>query len=181
MSLINTTDRFGSLTKLLHWSIFILFVGQFFLVYRHEYFPKGSPERSLYMMLHESIGVCLLVMAILMIVVRQFGTRPIFPLTMSPFEILLAKATHFVLYVLILWQPLSGMLMSTLGGYKVPFFGWYEFPLFLQENKPLAEFLFNTHVWASYAIMGVVALHSFAALYHHFYKKDFVLKRMLLG
>jgi cytochrome b561 len=34
------------------------------------------------------------------------------------------------------------------------------------------------HSWIAILIIGLVSLHIFAALYHHYIKKDNVLKRM---
>ena len=67
MALANTKKEFGTLTKLLHWTIFALFVVQYFLVYRREYFPKNSPEKIQYILLHKSFGLCVLFLAVLMI------------------------------------------------------------------------------------------------------------------
>ena len=37
------------------------------------------------------------------------------------------------------------------------------------------------HQWLAYALFAVAALHAFAALYHHFVRRDSVLVRMLPG
>lgn len=180
MALKNSAEKFGSLTKILHWLIFFLFVTQYFLVYRREYFPKDSPEKLQYLLLHESIGFIVLVLALLMITWRHAGTRPLMPSNMSGFEKFLAKATHFLLYATMLIQPLSGFAMSQLGGYKPAFFG-YTLPILLAKNEQAGHIMYTTHVWCSYVIIGLVSLHVIGALYHHFLKKDKVFLRMLPG
>jgi cytochrome b561 len=177
MSLQNTPEKFGSLTKLLHWTIFLLFVIQYFLVYRREYFPKDSPEKLQYMLLHKSIGVVLLVLAVLMILWRYVGKRPP-PITTNALERIGAKLMHFLLYAAMLIMPLSGIGMSLYAGYSVSVFGWFNLPITLEKNEALGNLFYTTHVWSSYAVIGLVGLHVLAALFHHFIRKDEVLKRM---
>ncbi|MBS0286159.1 MAG: cytochrome b [Proteobacteria bacterium] len=175
----NTEERFGSLTKMLHWSIFLLFIGQFFLVYRREYFPKNSPEKLQYILLHESIGVVLLVLALFMIVWRHVGTRPVMPASMSTLHVKAAKLMHFLLYAVMLFQPISGIFMSQYAGYPVGVFGLFDLPTLVHKNEAIGHLLKEAHELSSYAIIGLVSLHIIAALYHHFIIKDNVLKRML--
>jgi len=179
MALNNTKDRFGSLTKFLHWTIFILFVLQFFLVYRQDYFPKGSPEKLQYMLLHESFGFCVLILALFMITWHYVGVRPQMPRDMPTSQIFAAKTVHFLLYLTMLFQPITGFVMSQLGGYKVSLFGWFIFPTLIEKNKEIGHLVFKAHMWDSYVIIALVSMHVLASLYHHFIKKDMILKRML--
>lgn len=178
MSLENSAEKFGSLTKLLHWSIAALFITQFFLVYRREYMPENSPESLQYILLHKSLGVVVLFLALLMIFWRYVGARPIMPMNMSKFEILAAKVVHFLLYLSMLVMPITGYLMSSLGGYGVSLFGW-KLPNPFVKNEFLAGIFHETHVVTSYVIIAIVVGHILAALYHHFIRKDNVLRRML--
>lgn len=178
MSLINTTETFGSLTKLLHWTLFVLFILQFYLVYQHGFVAKESPWHDRLIFLHVSFGFVTAIFALLFIFTRIIGKRPIY-INTSPFETFLAKAVHFLLYVVMLVQPLSGMMMSLAGGYDVSVFGLFTITAFAQKNEPLSHFLFQVHVWNSYMIIALVSLHALAALFHHFIRRDRVLIRMI--
>lgn len=178
MAFKNTAEKFGSLTKLLHWAIAILFVVQYFLVYRREYLPEDSPTSLEYILLHKSLGVVVLPLALLMILWRYVGTRPIMPMNMSNLEVLFAKLTHFLLYLSMLVMPVTGYVMSCLSGYGVSLFGW-KLPNPFVQNKALAGSFHEIHVLCSYVIIGLVAVHIVAALYHHFVRKDNILKRMV--
>ncbi len=175
----NSAERFGSLTKILHWSIFALFVLQYFLVYRREYFPKHSPEKLQYILLHASIGPVVLALALLMLAWHFVGTRPALPKDMSPVHIMAAKIMHFSLYVVMLFQPISGVLMSQYAGYPVSVFGWFDIPTLVQKNEAMGHLGHEAHEICSFVIIGLVSLHVLAALYHHFIAKNNVLKRML--
>ncbi|MFO1258724.1 MAG: cytochrome b [Gammaproteobacteria bacterium] len=179
MSLTNTTQKFGVITRLLHWSIFGIFVLQFFLVYRREYFPEDAPEKLQYILLHKSLGVVVLVLALFMIFWRHLGKRPAFVANMSRFEKKLAGSVHVLLYILMLAMPLTGIAMSMYSGYGVSVFGQFNLPMLVQKNKEIASIFYEMHVWISYAVIGIVGLHILGALIHHFIRKDETLKRMI--
>lgn len=84
---------------------------------------------------------------------------------------------QWVLYARMLAQPLVGILMSQAAGQPVRFFGLFEPPALLDQEPTLAEFFRGAHgmVW----ILTVLAVigHAGAGLYHHFIKKDDVLRR----
>ncbi|MCS5708258.1 cytochrome b [Candidatus Berkiella cookevillensis] len=180
MQLMNNEKRFGSLSKLLHWTIFVLYVIQYFLVYRREYFPKDSPEKLQYILLHKSFGVCVLALGLFMLMWRHVGTRPSLP-PMPKIQVILAKIMHILLYLSMLVMPISGICMSMLSGRPVSVFGWFELPMLLAKNEALGGIFYKTHVFSSYAVIGLVAGHTLAALYHHFVNKDDVLKKMTCG
>lgn len=178
MFLKNTKEQFCGLTKMLHWSLFLLFLLQYFLVYRREYFPQNAPEKLQYILLHKSSGLLILALGMLMLFWRHIGTRPAMPSNMKSWEIRLAKLTHGLLYIAMLLMPISGITMSSFGGYPVAFFQLFTLPS-VAKNKLYASLAHAIHVWASYIIIVIVSLHVLAALYHHFIKKDRVLTRML--
>ena len=179
MPLQNTPQKFGSLTKLLHWSIFILFVVQYFLVYRREFFPKTSPEKLQYMLLHKSFGVCVLALAFAMLICGRIGKRPEMPINMSRLEKFAAKAIHLLLYVCMFAMPITGMLMSQFAGYPVSVFGWFDMPSLFSKNEGLAGFFHEAHEVSSFVVMAIVGIHVLAAFFHHHVRKDNVLTRML--
>lgn len=179
MSLTNTAQKFGIITRFLHWSIFGIFVLQYFLVYRREYFPKDAPEKLQYILLHKSLGVVVLMLAIFMIFWRHLGKRPAFVANMTKFEKKLAGSVHVLLYILMLAMPLTGIAMSMYSGYGVSLFGQFDLPLLVEKNVDIAGIFHEMHEWISYAVIGIVGLHVLGALIHHFIRKDETLKRMI--
>lgn len=178
MQLLNSKEKFGLITKLLHWGIFILFCLQFFLVYRREFLPKDSPESTQYILLHKSFGVMILGLAIFFILWRQLGSRPLWPNTMTLLQKRLAKGIHWSLLFVMFAMPISGILMSQFHGYPVAVFG-HDIPNFVSENKAFSSFFKEAHEIVGYVIMGLVGVHILGALVHHFYYRDRVLKNML--
>ena len=92
-----------------------------------------------------------------------------------------AKASHFLLYAILLIQPLVGVLHSWAANFPIVVFGWFTLPNLTGANKALEDILAWTHGTLGWSLVGLVLLHVAAALRHHFVVKDDVLRRMLPG
>lgn len=179
MPLCNTSQQWGWLAKTFHWIIFLLILSAWVAVESHEGHPKGSAERAQWMLLHKSLGVCVLFLVWLRLGWRLSNTGPA-PEKASRWQLLGANAVHWLLYGLMIVMPLSGFLASQFSGRILSFFGAFDIPVFLAENKPLATQLMDLHkdiLWP--LLLLFVAAHVAAALWHHFVSRDRTLKRML--
>jgi cytochrome b561 len=170
----NTTKRFGGVTKLVHWLVFILITAQFYLVW-----DLNDSNKALYMMLHKSIGVTILLLGIFFIIWHSINIKPLPAETQPRWQYITSKIVHHTLFLLLLVMPIIGYLLSCTNGRSVNFFGWFTIPCLIAENDPLSDILFNTHVYLGYVILTLVGIHILAALYHGFVVRDNVLKRML--
>jgi cytochrome b561 len=181
MQLKNTETHFGSITQLLHWIIAILVLVQYYLAYWTQWIlPSKSPRAIFYINgLHKPIGIVILFLALIALFWRMVNTRPAFPTTMSTLEKRTAQLVHMLLTFCLFVMPISGFIMSTASGFPPNFFGLYQFPDFITPNKALSHWFFNIHSVTSILFIGLVGLHTLAALKHHFIDKDMVLKRML--
>jgi cytochrome b561 len=47
------------------------------------------------------------------------------------------------------------------------------------QNRPLAKQLLEVHETVGFLLLGLIALHASAALYHHFWRRDGTLEAML--
>ena len=52
------------------------------------------------------------------------------------------------------------------------FFGLFDVPQFTSPDRKMAHDLEDWHIYTSYALIALVAVHILAALYHHFVKRD---------
>jgi len=180
--LFNTTARFGSIPKLLHWSIFILVIIQFGLMYAREFLGEDSPYNIQLILLHKSFGIIIFVCISLMIITHFIGQRPPYENNGNNdyYQNLLAKLVHFLLYACLFIMPIAGVFMTLLSGRPLSFFGYPIVPAhWMATNKPLAGMIDKAHVMSSYLVLALVGIHMVAALYHHFIRKDKVLIRML--
>ena len=172
----NSVDGYGGVTRALHWLMAALVIGVMILGLVVEEMPKGQARTGL-MNWHQSFGTMVLVLVVLRLAWRLVNPvpRPIG----SPLTQRLASLMHWLLYALVIIQPLSGLVQVQAAGHSLALFGTLELPRLIAENKPLKEFLEEVHetVWILIALAACPA----AALKHHFIDRDKTLVRMLRG
>jgi cytochrome b561 len=178
MTIRNTTRRWGAIAQLLHWLIVLLIIAQFTLALLADDLPSGM-KKLILLSRHKSIGITILVLACLRLGWRWANPTPTLPPTLKPYERLLARGTHLLLYGLLLAIPLTGWMMSSARGFPVSWFGFFQLPDLVPKDKALYELLVSTHETLAWTLVAIVALHVGAALKHHFMLKDDVLRRML--
>ena len=92
----------------------------------------------------------------------------------------LASLTHGAIYVLILAMPLSGWLYDSASGLRpFRFFGLFDMPKLVAPNEWLADQMHEAHELLFWVLVVLVALHAGAAFYHHLFRRDDTLVRML--
>src|SRR5512139_1799414 len=175
----NTAEAYGSFAKFLHWSIVLLIIPQYFLAEAGEEAVKGSIEQAAIMGWHKSLGMLVLLLAVVRIAWKIINRPHPSPIGDVVWQRKAAAAGHGILYLLILLQPLSGWVMSSAGEYPVSLFGWFAFPAIVGPNHDLHEALEEVHEILFWATVVVAVVHIAAALFHHWVLKDDTLRRML--
>jgi cytochrome b561 len=170
--------RYTAVAQAFHWTIAALIVIQFTLAWMQDDLPLGMHKLTL-LARHKSFGMTILMLAVLRLAWRLFNPAPPLPEGMSKLEQLLAKITHIAFYVLLFAMPLTGWLMSSAKNYSVSWFGLFTWPDMIAPDEQRFEFLKSTHDALSVLLLSIAILHILAALKHHFWNKDDVLKRML--
>src|SRR5690554_17569 len=174
----NTTISWGWLAKLFHWLMFVVIVGVYVAADQRELFEKGSAERDWWMMIHKSMGLSVFFLVWLRLAWR--ATQPIPENFAGLWMTRLANIGHKLLYLLMIIAPGSALLMSQFAGRPVSWFGLLEMPVWLETNKEIAERLHSVHTdILAPALFILIVLHFLGALWHHFFDRDDVLKRML--
>ena len=179
MSLENTAQRWGSLSKSLHWLIALLILALGIVGLVMGEFPKTPKYFWIYTM-HKSIGITVLVLVVVRLVWRLYAGAPE-PVPGTPsWQERIASATHWLLYVLMFAIPLSGWLYDSASGLR-PFklFGLVEMPKLVAPSEQASQFSHAIHEWGFWALILLVLAHAGAALYHHIHLRDATLARML--
>ena len=180
MALRNSTDRYGLVAQSFHWGIAGLILAQYPLgLYMHE-LPLSQEKVELYN-LHKSLGVTIIVLVALRLIWRQVTPPPSLPEHMADWEVRAAQATHVLLYLFMIAQPLAGLVHGFATGFPTIIYGLFTLPNPIGAKQTLADLTKALHWWLAIALIVVVALHVGAALRHHFLIKDDVLRRMLPG
>ncbi len=87
---------------------------------------------------------------------------------------------HWLLYGLLLVVPLLGWLGVSLYP-SLTIFGLFDLPALVAPNQTRAETVLDIHGKLAIAMALLACAHIGAALYHHFIRRDGVLRRMLPG
>lgn len=172
-------ERYSVVAKVFHWVSALTIFGLFGLgLWMREldyYDPWYQPAPDL----HKSIGMLLVVWILARILWRWKQSTPAPLAHHKPWEVKLAHAVHWLLYLGLFLIFISGYLIATSEGRGVYIFDLFEFPALIppfDQQEDIAGFI---HEWGAYALMAAAALHIAGALKHHFVDKDATLKRML--
>ncbi|MEO6925363.1 MAG: cytochrome b [Rhodanobacter sp.] len=177
MSLRSNARHWGSVSKFFHWTIAlaILCNGTFGLLMD----LASSPMQKInWLALHKSIGLTVLALVLLRILWRWGDGRP----AEEPgprWQMLAARAVHGVLYVVILAIPLTGWWFNSVSGKPLQWFKLFNVPALAAKDEALRHFAHGVHEYLFWFLVLVLVVHVGAALKHHAFDKDNVLRRML--
>ncbi|MBI2969626.1 MAG: cytochrome b [Gammaproteobacteria bacterium] len=175
---MKNTQRYDSVAILLHWSMFILIATMFGLGWYMVELPQGGSERSFFFALHKSLGLTLALLLFVRIGWRLRHRPPSFPGAMPAWQGRMARAVHFLLYLFMFLQPLSGYLSSSFSGYSTRFWG-IPLPDWGWQNSALNESFTEIHVASSVALLCLIILHVCGAFAHLLGVHENLLPRML--
>jgi cytochrome b561 len=178
---------YGAAAKALHWSTAALILLDFACAISFSQFNPGDALylRSAYAM-HMSFGLTALLVGVLFVLRRiRFGYHKAAQDIGAPSRAL-ARIVHELLYVFIIVVPVTGWIILSTRNQRASLIGPVNWPnigfiaaLPREQRRWLYDLCFPGHRLLAYFGMSLVALHFLAALYHHFYRRDEVLKRML--
>jgi cytochrome b561 len=183
MSLHNTAEGYGALTKALHWLVVALFAFQFaaaniMLRMDGNALALGM-DQSTYYNWHKSIGLVALVVAVVRLLARRSGQLPNWAPTLSQREKTFIHRAEQVLYAAMFVMPVSGFLYVMAGGYGVNLFGVWELPNPIGLWPALATLAKWTHIASAYVLVATLAGHIGLVLWHTLVLKDGLIRRML--
>lgn len=174
----NSIDRYGLLAILLHWLIAFLMIAMLILGLYMVQLPIGLQKLKLYGW-HKEWGVLIFMLAVVRIVWRNMNVTPALPPHMASWEKKAAHGMHYVFYGFMFLLPLTGWIISSSAGLPVSFFGLFVLPDLVTSNETTRIIFSEIHEWLAYGLIAAILGHTGAALQHHFYYKDDILRRML--
>ena len=175
----NSEQSYGLVSRLLHWLMVPLVWGLFGLGLYMTSLDYYHPWYHAAPWWHKSFGLLALLLLGLRFSWRMLQPRPRPLPSHAYWEILLARITHGMLYLLLLLICISGYLIATLKGQGIEFFDWLQVPAIIGPMEDPDDLLGQTHLWLAVALISLSLLHALAALKHHFVDRDPTLKRML--
>lgn len=169
--------RYHPVHVVVHWLmallvIMMLAVGKFAM----PGIAATDPQKPMMLQSHAYIGMAIGVLLLVRIVMLLVAKRPAPADAGNAALNWIGRATHILLYVLVLGMVLSGLGLFQLANLPAVFSGAAPYPANFFEFLPRAG-----HGFFSWLLLGLVALHFGAALYHQFIRKDNLFGRMWFG
>ena len=172
------SQPYNPVAKLFHWLTVALLLAQYLTeLGLPAILPKSSHEGLIYG--HVSIGPTILLVVLLRLAWRLTHTPPPAPVDLPPGLRLLARATHWTMYGLLILQPVLGWITVSAYGGTAYLLGFIPLPSLAAPDKAFAHSLGQVHGTVALLLLAVIALHVSGALYHAFVKRDGVMGRML--
>lgn len=171
------TDRYPRALRALHWLMGGLILITLLLGLAMSRVPAGSLMNQLFD-LHRSFGLLALGLIILRLWLRFRGPLPPPAPGMTSVQRRVVHAVHHGFYATLVALPLFGWVGSSAYGAPVIFFGLVTLPSLAPENRPFAEWLFSVHVTLGFTLIGLIVAHVAGVIYHQFFLKDGLMRRM---
>ncbi|WP_131113304.1 cytochrome b [Lichenihabitans psoromatis] len=183
-------QRYTSVAIALHWLIGLAILAMVVMGLLMVHGSLAPANKFRLYQLHKSVGLTILILAVLRLVWRFSHRPPTLPAEMPAWERGAAEGTHVVLYAFMIGLPLVGWALVSASPFNLPtvLYGVLPWPhlsflssLPAASKKSVGSVLEMVHAYGAYVLIAFVALHAGAALRHYFIEQDTILQRMIPG
>jgi cytochrome b561 len=174
MAIKSNENRFGIIAVAVHWLSFLIIAALLVSGMRADD-TSDLADKAEILKIHAPLGITILALTVLRILWWLLVDKKPAPVAdMSEKQNKAAHAVHGLLYLVVLTMAGSGIGMMILSGARDI--------LFSGAPGPLPDFwdyfLRWPHSIGAKVMVGLIVLHAAAALYHQFFVKDGLLRRM---
>ena len=186
MSLSNSTDRYGSVTKAFHWLTALLVLTLIPVGLIANRLPYDTAEqlatKAWLFSLHKTLGITVFFVAFPRIAWTLRQPKPGLLHADRKVESWAAQTAHWLLYGSLVLAPLSGWIHHAATSGFAPI--WWPFgqdlPL-VPKSETLAALTAGLHSVLTKVMAATILAHIAGALKHHVFDRDATLRRMLPG
>ncbi len=171
---------YGGVSRLNHWIGAAVFAGLLIAGFTLSYDVLPDDQARDLRNLHKATGTLVFFFALWRVTWRLGQGFPPPASDRAGWELALSKAVHGAMLLALIVMPLSGILMSLLGGRGIDMYGLFTIPP-VAEMKDAARSLRAVHGYAGYALVILITLHIAGALKHALIDRDGTLRRMVTG
>ncbi len=140
--------------------------------------PNTAPEKIFFLRMHMSAGMLILGFMLIRLIVRFFTDKPPHADIGNALLNKLGRATHYLLYLVVILLAGSGLATANLAGLPDIVFGGSGAPLpvSFDEYPPRIA-----HGILSFVLILLIIGHVTAFVYHQFIRKDKLFSRIWFG
>jgi cytochrome b561 len=168
-------ERFALPSRILHWLMAPVVIAQLLIgvtmIASLSYYP-------LLLAIHRPLGVLILVFAVVRLANRLTHRLPPFLATMSRAERRIATWSEYLLYALLLVQPLIGWAMLSAARFPIILVGPLHLPGIAPHNIDIYAVLRECHGVFAFLLFATFTAHMCAVLFHTLVLRDRVIDRM---
>ena len=169
------STRFALPSRILHWLMAPMVIAQLFIgvtmIAALSYYP-------LLLAIHRPLGILILIFAVIRLANRLTHKLPPFLATMSRAERRIASWSEYLLYGLLLVQPLIGWAMLSAARFPIAMVGPFHLPGIAPHNMDVYGILRGCHTVFGYLLFLTFTAHVCAVLFHTLVLRDRLLDRM---
>jgi cytochrome b561 len=176
---LGSSGSYDGVMRAIHWATLVLIACTFTAVWIADPAVVGGAYVRPVVQIHRSLGLTVAALTIFRFIWRWRSHIPALPSDLPAVQKIAARATEGLLYVLLVAQPIVGLLYTNAYGVRVNLYLLGELPPVIDRDRALAAQLGTIHNFLGYSLLALIGLHSAAALFHHFIRRDDVLNAML--
>jgi cytochrome b561 len=167
--------RFTLPSRLLHWTMAPMVVAQLLIgvtmIAALSYYP-------MLLAIHRPLGVVILAFAVVRLANRLTHRPPPFLATMSRAERRIATWSEYLLYALLLIQPLTGWAMLSAARFPITLWGPVRLPGIAPHDIDIYAVLRQCHSVFAFLLFATFTAHMCAVLFHTLVLRDRLIDRM---
>ena len=175
----NTLAAWGTPARWLHWIVATGAGADRARVGGGE--PAGVAVEARSLRRHKSIGLVVLALVVVRMLWRLANPAPAPPAAAAAWERRAARASHVLLYRMLIALPVTGWILNSAANIPFRVFRRFPLPAIVPPDDRTAEFAARAHLALFVVLAVLLAVHVGAALWHHFVGATTVLTRMLGG
>jgi cytochrome b561 len=171
-------SRYTLTAQALHWLTALLILAILPIAWVMFNMPKDAPERGLLFTIHKALGLTIWALVVIRLLWRARYHAPTLANGLAHWQVVTAHASHWLLYLVLFFMPISGYVSSAAGGHPVTYFGLYTLPG-LAKDEGLEHAATSAHLAGQWILYALILLHVAAATWHAAIRRDGVINRIL--
>lgn len=175
----DSSSGYGLITITLHWVCALLIIFLFGLGVYMRGLDYYSPWYHKGPVLHIALGILVFILMSVRLFWRVRGPQPDDITTISQGNLAAAKGVKILLYLGVFIICISGYLITTAEGETANFFDLFSIPATIKLSAVQVDLAGKIHKYVAWLLIFIALTHASAALFHHFFKRDKTLVRML--
>lgn len=169
------TPRFTVPARVLHWSSVVLVLAMLVI---GAVMVTTLAGYDLLLAVHRPLGIAILLVTLVRLGYRLRRRPPALPDTMYRIDRIAARSTEWLLYLLLLAQPLVGWATVSASGVPIVLLGSVHLPAIAPVDVGVFAALRQTHTVLAYLLFLVFLGHMTGVLLHSLVLRDGILRRM---